>query len=429
MKKKIAIFIVTTLVLIVGAIVAVYFLVLRDVRQIQVINQDDVIGSLDVDYFSVIEVEDSQEEIVEVIKIERRKGDIEVEFNDDDYILMYWDIEQNGLNYKVKPIVEKMGKYQADFISNEDSKLLYNDKDFSHLTLPQRGGRVGQSLPKVSLGNELLGYDWYFKDETSLDFVRLDLCNEDETLENSCKVKSDITYKVETYVDENRNNIDDSAETFVVNYFTNNGSIIPQETYVYGDNVKLHNLVKNDMIFTNWYSDEGFTEIVTENTLVKSDLNLYARFVSYTELMNESVEHPIYRKDLSLQLQEILDKKNEVIDIEFNTKVDIKNEEKRIDEERQLAERGTVEKEVERYVYHNVNHNKIFLVTYLDMNGNYKFSMAIPYGQFVRIYDNRGGLLSEYSIKKNTTIVLNGNEYQTNYNKLHESVFVKIQEK
>ena len=171
--------------------------------------------------------------------------------------------------------------------------------------------------------------------------------------------------------------------------------------------------------------------------MITTDITLYAKVKSYNEVINNSVEDPIYRQDIVLQVEEILNKKNKVIEDTYNKEISQIEEEKKKEEEYNKKNNIIVPEKQQVIDLYNVNHSKLYLITFLDTRSNFIYSIVAPYGQTIKILDEKGKPYKEYRVRQNTSIILDEDillsktsdlkEYYSEYKQQNETVFITIQ--
>lgn len=342
----------------------------------------------------------------------------------DGFIFHKWKVEQEE-SIKIKPLFLKEKDVIITYsIENKNHAHMTDNYNFTALTMPYKlKDDFYKELPKVELETNYKG-NWYLKNDKET----IPLPQKDD-LEN---VKKFITKDSElvfiTYQDKNNNNRDDFKETFTIKYVTNGAIVIEDKTVKWEETLTLPTLDEANKVFIDWYSDKDFKNKVTENTKVTSDMTVYAKLQSFNAFINSSVENPIYRKDLSLQIESLLNDRNNTIDSNYNDSVAehqrIKEETKKYNRENNIVETP----KTNTFEWKNTNHNKLFLITFLDSNGNYKFSVVAPYGQTIKIFDIHDNMIKEYSVRQQTTITLNDSNYSSEYYRINNAVYIKITE-
>ena len=61
--------------------------------------------------------------------------------------------------------------------------------------------------------------------------------------------------------------------------------------------------------------------------------------------------------------------------------------------------------------YKNPNVGKKFSVKFFDENGSFLFSLTLPYGRTIQVYDQNKNKKDEYSVRQDSSITLNSTEY------------------
>lgn len=84
---------------------------------------------------------------------------------------------------------------------------------------------------------------------------------------------------------------------------------------------------------------------------------LYAKYKTFDEVVNSTIADPIDRKDVSKQLEGMLEERNNLIDEAFRTEEE-KKEKEREERRKYNEENNIVEQRIERVVqFHNLEHN------------------------------------------------------------------------
>ncbi|VEU82948.1 endonuclease [Acholeplasma hippikon] len=88
-----------------------------------------------------------------------------------------------------------------------------------------------------------------------------------------------------------------SAETFTVFFETNEGNDIQDITVLYNRNIELPIPIKANYLFMGWFIDPDFNVLFDENTPIKNDIKLYAKWVIKHDL--GEVEYAIENTSLT----------------------------------------------------------------------------------------------------------------------------------
>lgn len=253
---------------------------------------------------------------------------------------------------------------------------------------------------------------------------------------NTADQNTTVTFR--TYQDKNNNNKDDFSETFTVKFHTDLKEVqYKDKTVKWEETLHLPILKDKQRVFFGWCKDPQYTQPFTEEDKVRENLNLYAEFRSIEEVMNRSVEKPILRQDVSLQVLKILEKNNKQVDLAYNKAIR-QEEMARKKKEEENKKKNIIEPPKKTVIeLHNVNWEKLYLITFIDEFNQYRFSFVSPYGRAIKIYDKNDTLLKEYAVRQNTTITLNSKEFGkqyiqeflSEYYRFNDSIYIKISPK
>lgn len=387
---------------------------------------------------SYIQVLNQDEEVIKKIDLTIDTKEIKLEKLEDTKDLFFdtWDIDKKVIEYEefyyrdiiyfeVKPIYQKKQDHILTFTADEKANLILDKQKIDYIRKPyKKESSLKNYLPELETHKDFNG-DWTINNKKI----------NDET-----KINTDTTLEFQTYQDKNKNRIDDFTEEFKVIFETNvNGIDVKSRIVKWEETIELPilNLKDNDKVFYEWYLDKEFKDKFTEKDMITSDITLYAKVKSYNEVINNSVDNPIYRKDIALQIEDILKKKNKLIDDTYNKEIS-KVETERKEEEAYNKKHNIVEPDKQVLIdLHNVNHNKLYLITFLDTRSNFIYSIVAPYGQTIKILNENGKPYKEYGVRHNTSIILdedillskssNLKEYYSEYRLKNETVFITVQ--
>ena len=387
---------------------------------------------------SYIEVLNENDEIIEKIDLNDSTEKIVLGNAEDTNSLLFnsWKInekvDENEEFYKAdkkyfeaKPIYDEKEDYILTFTADKEATLLTNDNEVvEYLKKPYKSKtKIAEYLPKVKINEDFKG-DWI-------------ISGTEEIIDKKTEANNDLTLEYQTYQDKNDNNIDDFTEEFTIDFVTNLDEEIESKTVEWEETINLPKLSDNKKLFYDWFIDKDLETKFTENIKVTDNLTLYAKLKDVSEVVNESVENPIYRNDVALQVEKILTKNNKKIDETYNQ--EIKEIEAEREERMKYNEENNIiasEKQVQLDLY-NMDHDKTFLINFLNPTGNYRYSIVVPYGQTIKILTENGELYKEYGIRQNTSILLDDNEllsngselekYHSEYREINNTVFIKIQ--
>lgn len=384
---------------------------------------------------SYINVLNNNDEITEVIELETDSNKITLKNANsiDNLLFEKWDFEKkidekdefykrDIVYYNAKPVYVDKEDFVLTFTVDEKSTLVADEQEVIFLKSPyKKDTNISDYFPEVLVEEDFKG-EWYIAD------------NE---INDDTEITEDSEVEFRTYQDKNDNEIDDFTETFDIDFVTNIKEEVDSVTVDWEETIKLPTLKDDTKVFYEWYEDEKFNVEFTEETKVRNNLTLYAKIKSFEDIVNESVNDPIDRKDIALQVEDMIEERNKPVDEEF--KREIKEKEKEREELKKYnEENNVVSQNIEWEInLHNKNHNKLHLVTFLNPSNEFIYSVVAPYGQTIKVVDENGKLNKEYAVRNKTTIILDDNKLVTNksnlekyhseYREINNTVFIKIQ--
>lgn len=396
----------------------------REYFLVDVMQKETLLEVIEVNQLSTIQIFDERNVLADEISIDKDTRTIPLSANDTDTkIFSYWSIAKKDNNYDFTPVYEEKKDLVLSFQSSQHTQFAVNDTSLDTVNKAYtKGDDIYQLLPKVTVETGY-GYRWYYQQGNK----SMVLPKEgDETI--NPLFEEDTTLELKEFKDENQNGKDDSKEVFTITYQTNAKTTVKDKTVNYGDPLNLPSISETNKIMIDWYSDEKFKEKVTEETIVTSDMTVYAKLVDMITFINQSVENPITRKDLALQVEDYLANNNTALDNSYNHQLE---EKLKAEEELKIYNKQngiTSDTKETQYAFHNRNQNKLYVVTFLDKESDFKFAIVVPYGQTVKVFSANNQQQKEYSIRQNTTIVLSNKNYLSEYYQINNSVYVKITE-
>jgi len=340
--------------------------------------------------------------------------------------LSYWSIEREKDKLKIEPILIDAKEILVNFYTSEGGKLLENNAQIKEIAKSvNKGTYLNDILPEVSPKNGYKFAGWFKT-----------LAGKEEKLKDIDELKvldSKGGYYAKFYPDLNGNDIDDQTEEIVVKYVTNSSEKLADVKTTVGSQIKLPKVAKKDSIFMGWYTDEEYKNQFKEDVVTES-LTLYAKWGNVEKVIKEAEQKPVTDKDISDQIEKILNERLK----EFNTTNSVgassnqaiqtpkvttnvptssspniqKNEpDTRADQQNSVPPvQNNVFKET-KYVFNNKNLGQKFMVKFLNEDENFLFSLTLPYGKTIRIFDENERFHEEYAVRQDTTIILNSNEY------------------
>lgn len=324
--------------------------------------------------------------------------------------------------FSAKPTYDNKEDFVLKFIADEKAIVLVDEQKVTYLNKPYTSETsINDYLPEVMIEKDYKG-DWVIGD-TIVD-------------ENTI-IDKDSILQFKTYQDKNNNSIDDFTEEFTIDFVTNIEQNVDSRVVKWEGKIELPKLEDESKIFYEWYVDEDYKREFTEQTKVTDNLTLYAKVKGFKEIINETIEDPIDRKDIGLQVKKMLEKRNKSVDQAFNKEIENKDKE-RAELKKYNQENNIVTQDIQVEInLQNLEHNKLHLVNFVDPLNKFIYSLVLPYGQTIKVVNENGNLYQEYAVRQNTTIVLDEKQlvsntskldkYDSEYRQINDSVFVKIQ--
>jgi len=386
---------------------------------------------------SSLKILDEQGEFVNEIDLDEETGKVTLyaDSSANSRILDDWEFEEkvqeNGLlqrdeiYYTAKPNYLESHDFVLTFITDEHSRFYEKDQPLNYVSQGYTAGtNLQNSLLTPSIDSDYKGF-WTIEGHEITD----------ETV-----IYEDTVLEFRTYQDKNDNGIDDFSEEFELHFVTNTEEEIESRVVAWEDTIDLpalQTLKEENKVFYDWYADEQMTEVFTSETKITNDMTLFAKVEYIPDIINTTIEYPISRNDIAIEVQKVLNEQNKKVDEGFNQEIQ-ETEKERAEVKAYNEENNIVNNNVEQVVQlHNLGQNKLYLITFLDPLNNYLYSIVAPYGQTLKVVYEDGQLYKEYAIRQDTTIVLDqkvllteSNElerYDFEYRQINESVFIKLQ--
>ncbi|MGH0883291.1 InlB B-repeat-containing protein [Bacillus paranthracis] len=239
-----------------------------------------------------------------------------------------------------------------------------------------------------------------------------------------------------------------------------------------GQKIKIPKLSNKDKIFIGWYTNAELTNKFGNDNL-KDSITLYAKWENAEKVINESEKKPITDKDVSDQVEKILnerfkelkegqtntEKPNESTNKETtgttekpkdnnndnkgaaatvtnnqksdtnNTKDNTKTNNSNTNPLTSNPWEGSVQNDTKlkenavsnsnkitsytetKYVFKNKNIGEKYMVKFLDESGAFVSSLTLPYGRTIKLLDENEIPHEEYAVRQDTTINLNTERY------------------
>lgn len=440
MKKKLKIsIIIIAILLVVGACSFLayehFYLPSREDVTTSIIKDNNVlVDNISFKEKSSLKVLGANEEVISEINLSADNETIKLDdLPKENELLSTWEIEKvtkeydefykfDETHFVAKPIYVSSENFVLKFVTDKMGKIYENNNEASFVKVPYKTDTpLIDYLPEVTTAKNFKG-DWFIGDTI---------------VDETTTITENTTLEFRTYQDKNDNNIDDFTEEFTVSFETNIGQDIPDKTVGWEETIDLPELKNEEKVFYDWYLDSEFKELFTEESKITSDITLHAKNLSISEVVDSSVDQPITRKDLAIQVENNLDTINKKVDVSYNEEVAKAKAEKE-EEEKYNQENNIVPEKRETLNYiHNAGHDKLYVISFVTPSNEYIYSVVAPYGQTIKVTNEQGELRKEYSVRQHTTIVLDeknlvskGNEldfYHSEYRQVNDTVFIKIQ--
>lgn len=383
---------------------------------------------------SYIQVLDEAGEVVNKVDLKEEMNNVTLEDIDTyNSIFKKWEFEEkldekeefykrDIIYFNAKPIYEDKNDFTLKFIADEKAVILEEDQEVSYLKKGyKKDTDVSDYFPEIKIAEDFKG-NWFIGN-TEID--------------KDTQIDKDSEIEFKTYQDKNNNNIDDFTEEFTINFVTNIEQQVNNKVVGWEETIDLPVLEDKNKVFYEWYSDKELKNKFTEADKITKDMTLYAKIKTFNEVINESVNDPIDRKDIALQVSRMLEERNKPADERYRKEIEEKEREreeiKRYNEENNVFIQD-IEVEIN---LHNTKHNKLHLISFVDPSSEFIYSLVAPYGQTIKVVNENGNLYKEYGVRQNSTIVLDKDillsksseldKYHSEYRKINDTVFIKIQ--
>ncbi|MGX7197349.1 InlB B-repeat-containing protein [Enterococcus olivae] len=386
---------------------------------------------------SSLKILDEQGEFVNEIDLDEETGKVTLyaASSTKSLLLDDWEFEEKVLEngflqrdeiyYTAKPMYLEKQDFVLTFITGEHSRFYEKDQPLNYVSQGYKAGtNLQNSLLTPSIDSDYKGF-WTIEGHEITD----------ETV-----IYEDTVLEFRTYQDKNDNGIDDFSEEFELHFVTNTEEEIESRVVTWEETIDLpvlQTLKEENKVFYDWYADEQMTEVFTSETKITNDMTLFAKVEYIPDIINTTIEYPISRNDIAIEVQKVLNEQNKKVDEGFNQEIQ-ETEKERAEVKAYNEENNIVNNNVEQVVQlHNLGQNKLYLITFLDPLNNYLYSIVAPYGQTLKVVYEDGQLYKEYAIRQDTTIVLDQKvlltesseleRYDFEYRQINESVFIKLQ--
>ncbi|MDY7965569.1 InlB B-repeat-containing protein [Bacillus thuringiensis] len=377
-------------------------------------------------------------------------------------MLSYWTIEMKDAKLFIKPVLTAKEEFSVKFyVKDLGGNLLENHKRIKEVVKSAtKDAKLKDVLPDVNPDNNYKFTGWFAMVDKG------DGKKVEEKLQNIEDIKvtdSKGEYYAKFFSDFNNNGIDDKTEVITVNFVTNIEEQIEPVKLNVGQKIKIPKLSNKDKIFIGWYTNAELTNKFGNDNL-KDSITLYAKWENAEKVINESEKKPITDKDVSDQVEKILnerfkelkegqtntEKPNESTNKETtgttekpkdnnndnkgaaatnNTKDNTKTNNSNANPPTSNPWGGSVQNDTKlkenavsnsnkitsytetKYVFKNKNIGEKYMVKFLDESGAFVSSLTLPYGRTIKLLDENEIPHEEYAVRQDTTINLNTERY------------------
>lgn len=412
-----------------------YYLPSKTDYTVEVYGANDIVyDTLTFKEDSYIQVLNETDEVVKKIQLKEDMKNIILEGKDtDNLIFKKWEFEEKkeekeefykrDISYfNAKPVYIDKEDFILTFETDEKATLISDKQKVSFLNSPyKKDTDITTYFPEVLVDEDYKG-KWFIAE------------NE---VDKDTEIKENSKLEFKTYQDNNDNSIDDFTEEFKVDFVTSTDEEVESKVVNWEETIDLPILEEENKVFYEWYSDKDFKNEFTEETKITNDLMLYAKFKNFEEVIKESVNDPIDRKDIALQISKMLKVNNQLVDESY--KKEIEKKEQEVEETRKYNEENNiVSQNIEVEInLHNMAQEKLYLINFVDPSNQFIYSIVAPYGQTIKVLNENGNLYKEYGVRQNTTIILDNDtllsnssdldEYYSEYREINDTVFVIVQ--
>lgn len=396
----------------------------------------------------------------EVLQSEVLSSDTELELAAPDLekgeMFSYWSIEKGEDNLTIKPVIVTEKELSVKFTTTEGGHLLENNAQTTEVVKSvNKGSVLKDALPEVNPEENHKFLGWFEKVSGGKEAKISDI-------EKRKIVDAKGNYFAKFFPDYDDNNIDDRTEEITVKFVTNSPDKFKDIKTNVGNQIELPVLEKDDSIFMGWYTDEEFRNKYTDDILTGS-LTLYAKWEKAEKVIEDAQTKPITDKDISNQVEKILNErlkefengnntnqtppKNSTAEVPKSSAVPKNNESPKAYENPPVTNNSDFEpfengyetiqsmpdinnSEVivqpsepayegntsnnfkkTKYVFANENIGQVHMVKFFDQEDRFLFSLTLPYGKTIKLYDENEEFRAEYAIRQDTTITINTDEY------------------
>lgn len=423
---------------------------------LKVIYEDKVLFHEKIDGGKYLEIYNASGD---VISSEIFKGDKDVKLekleNPEGKLLSYWAVEIDE-KITITPVFIEKRSVRSGFIATDGGHLLHENSQIKDIVKNYKEGALfNEVAPQVNPEEnyKFRGWFYYNADNKIQQFKVTDISSPVHL----------TTYYAMFYKDMNDNKIDDTTESVTLKFVTNSQQKIKDKNLYVGQPYSMPKLEpKQDHVFIGWYEDSSLSEKFVGDTPLLADKTLYAKWEKVEKIMEESPNNPITDKDISAQVESILngrlDELEKAIDRVNQTASDNSQKSATVQTDKggnvvnppkenvELLPQPENEKPVEqpqpqqqssnnstsnnaesnevltytetKYVFKNLNMRQDFLVKFYDENEKFLFSITLPYGQSIQVMNESENVVKEFFVRQDTTITLNVADYLLNSDEL-----------
>ncbi|MCQ6306787.1 InlB B-repeat-containing protein [Bacillus cereus] len=383
-------------------------------------------------------------------------------------MLSYWTIEMKDGKLRMKPVLTtKQELFVTFYVKDAGGSLVENHKQIKEVVKSAtKDEKLKDILPDVNPDRHYKFTGWFEIVDTG------DGKKVEEKLQGMDDKKiTDSTgvYYAKFYSDLNNNGIDDTTEEITVNFVTNIEEQIEPVTLHVGQRMQTPKLSHTDKVFMGWYTNPALTNKF-DNDNMRDSITLYAKWENSEKVINESEKVPIIDKDVSDQVEKMLQERfkkgneekinrenpnetktevpnqvatgttdntnaNKGVATNNNQKSDTHNTNPNTNHANPVAsnplggslQNGTKGKEngtsnsansnkitaytETKYVFKNKHIGEKYMVKFLDESGAFVSSLTLPYGRTIKLIDENEKAHEEYAVRQDTTITLDTERY------------------
>ena len=359
----------------------------------------------------------------EVLKSEVLSSDMELELEapktEKGKILSYWSIERKENKLLITPVLIAEKELPVKFLATEGGQLLENNAQTNEIVKSvNKGTNLKDILPEVNPKDRHKFAGWF---ETLITEENKKTEEKITDIDDRKIMNTQGNYYAKFFPDFNDNNIDDRTEKITVKVVTNSDEAFKDIATNVGKQFSLPKLKKKDHVFMGWYKDDEYKEKFTDDVFTES-LTLYAKWEKVDKVITKAEKKPITDKDISDQVERILDERlrrnNNASQSPNNASQSPANQPKTSDSELVIepikpsyeGNTGSSFKET-KYVFNNKKLGQEHMVKFFEKDGGFLFSLILPYGKTIKLYDENDSPHEEYTIRQDTTITLNTGDY------------------